>query len=140
MSRNPHRAGARRLLAVPVAAAVAVVLASSLAACGDDDDGGESIADEAGQLADSAGALAVAEALRGVLVAEDLGDDAQRRDIAVLREAVDDLPGNPDVAGIADADGDGRDDDGRVEVRVGGEAACLAIAPSGDTDVHDRAC
>lgn len=125
-----------RLLAVPAL----VALAPLLAGCGDDDNDGESIADEAAQLADSAGAVAVAEALHAILVADDLGDESERRNVDVLREAVDDLPGDPEVVGIADEDGDGRDDDGRVEVRVDDEAACVAIATNGDTDVHDRAC
>ena len=69
-------------------------------------------------MAESAGAGGVAEALRLVLVEDDLGPNQTERDVDVLQESVDDLPGEPEVSGIADDDGDGVDDDGKVEVRV----------------------
>ena len=59
---------------------------------------------------------------------------ASRRDVDVLEESVDDLPGEPEVTGIDDGDGDGRDDDGVVEVHVGDQRACLVIGEPGDGD------
>ena len=126
--------------------AVVAVLPLTLAAgaCGDDDDDGgdtdDGLAQQAEDLAESTGAVALAEGMRATLLAEDVGDDVDRRNVAVLQESAEDLPGDPDVAGITDADGDGRDDDGNVEVRVDDEVACLAVAPDGDVDVTDGSC
>ena len=56
----------------------------------------------------------------------------------MLQEAADGLPGDPTVEGIADTNGDGFDDDGRVEVRVEQERSCLTLPASGDDiDVGD---
>jgi hypothetical protein len=116
-----------------------VLAAGALAGCGDDGDD-DGVVDEAEQVLESAGALTVAESFRTALVAEDVGADVDRRNVTVLTETVDDLPGEPDVAGIADADGDGRDDDGKVEFLVDAEAACVTVAADGDVDVADGSC
>lgn len=112
-------------------------------ACGDDDDpdlGEGDIDERAEDVAESAGARAVAETLRGALVADDLEDGQHARDVAVIEEAVGDLPGEPEVAGIDDGDGDGQDDDGQVEVRVDGESACVSISANGEVDSTGGGC
>jgi hypothetical protein len=117
-----------------VAVAVATAIALPLGGCGDDD--GEA----AGDVAESAGARVVAEAIRVSLLVRDLDDGQRADDVDVLREAVSDLAGEPDVSGIDDSDGDGRDDDGKVEVRVNDEAACLSVADNGEVDVTGGRC
>lgn len=119
-------------------------LSLGLAAC--DDDTRDELADDARdvgeQVEDATGeasARAVAETLRGAIVADDLDGGASRRDVRVLEESIADLPGDPEVTGIDDGDGDGRDDDGVVEVRVGDQRACLQIAePGADDDVGEE--
>ncbi|HEX6422582.1 MAG TPA: hypothetical protein VFZ79_03840 [Acidimicrobiales bacterium] len=129
---------ARRLAVVPLVMAVAVV------GCGDDGDpddaDSDDVVDRAEQVAEDVGAYAVAQSLRASLAGQDLDDDADRRNVDVLEDAVDDLPGDPEVSGIEDTTGDGRDDDGRVAVRVGDEEACLTVGEDGDLDVGDSAC
>ena len=130
----------RRIFALVAASALAL----GLAAC--DDDTRDEIADDARdvreEVEDVAGetsARAVAETLRGAILAEDLDGGASRRDIDVLEESVADLPGEPEVTGIEDGDGDGRDDDGIVEVQVGDQRACLQIAePDAGDDVGEE--
>jgi hypothetical protein len=124
-----------------LAALAAVLLVAGGAACGDDDGGGrgDDPDDDLGEQAESAAARVVAEALRVVLVADD-GPDTDRRTVAVLEESVADLPGEPDVSGISDEDGDGLDDDGAVEVSVNDEVACLTVTEEGDVDVTGGAC
>jgi hypothetical protein len=138
---HPRSRGRRRWRLVPVAAVMAAA-ALLVGACGDDEDGdaGGEIEREAGDLVEGAGARAVAEALRATLVSEDLGATEHALDIPVIQEAVADLPGSPDVTGIEDADGDGQDDDGRIQVEVEDEAACIDIAENGETDVSGGAC
>lgn len=97
------------------------------------DDVQEDVEDVAGE----ASARAVAEALRGAIVADEGDDDL--RSVAVIQENIDDLPGDPEVVGIADADGDGLDDDGLIEVRVGDQAACLELTRD-DANVENGAC
>ena len=73
-------------------------------------------------------ARAAAEAMRGLLQAKNLDANQTVRDVAVLQESVaDDLPGDPSVSGIDDADGDGKDDDGKVQVVVGDQTACITV-------------
>jgi hypothetical protein len=98
--------------------------------------------DEAEEKAKQAGARASAEALRVSLKAQD--SDAGTggvRNIEVLREAADDLPGDVDVTGVSDGNGDGIDDDGLVEVSVDDEFACVTLPESGDKiDVSGGRC
>ena len=136
-------------------ATVLFVLLGALGACGDDsgtsEQAGELIDEarkEAREAADaveeagkSASARAIAEAVRAALVVEDLEGDQNLRDVDVLREAVGDLPGDPQISGIEDSNGDGRDDDGQLEVVVNSERACLSLPDnSGDIDVKNGAC
>jgi hypothetical protein len=123
---------ARRTLAA--AAATLALLAAG--GCGDDDGDGEPFE----QLAENAGARSVAEALRVSLQAQDLRDDQHVDDVATIEAAVDDLPGDPDLSGIEDGDGDGRDDDGKIGVRVNDEAACVTVHDNGEVDVSGDPC
>ena len=118
------------------------------ASCGDDDDGGDNADDEAQELEEDAedliqegGARAAAETVRASLVARNLDEDEHLRDVAVLEEAIDNVPGGPEVSGLDDGDGDGRDDDGRLQLKVGDESACVAVSEDGQTvDVEGGAC
>jgi hypothetical protein len=131
----PSRRRWHRLLAFPL------VLGLVLAACGDDDDTGDGIDQEIEDAAEGGSARVLAEALRGLLLAEDIGGpDVDRRRVDVLLETVDDLPGSPEVTGIEDNDGDGLDDDGRLQAQVDDEVACIAVDDSGDTDVDSGPC
>jgi hypothetical protein len=121
------------------AALVLLFFVAGLTACGDDDSAGDDADNGPAEVAESAAARVVAEALRVVLV-EDDGPATDRRKVDVLQESVDDLPGTPDVSGIVDDDGDGLDDDGNVDVHVNGETACLSVADDGDVDVTGGAC
>lgn len=118
---------------------VAALIGGIALACNSDDDGDPAV-DDVAEASESAGARGVAEALRLVLIEDDLDADQHVRDVDVLQESIDDLPGEPDVQGIADEDGDGRDDDGKVEVLVNDEAACMSIAMDGDVDVTGGEC
>jgi len=60
--------------------------------------------------------------------------------VVIIEAAVRDLPGDPEVSGIEDADGDGRDDDGNVNVRVDDESACVTVHDNGEVNVSDDAC
>lgn len=138
--------------------ALSIALAGMLGACGDDNRAAVSqraeealtdarqraqeAADAVEQGGQRAGARAVAEAIRAALVVQNLEADQNVRDVAVLREAVGDVPGAPQVSGIDDADGDGRDDDGKIEIAVDAERACLTLpdGEGGDIDVAAQAC
>jgi hypothetical protein len=121
---------------------VAGALVVGAAACGDDDvrksidEAREDVEDAVG----AAGARAAAEVLRGILLARDLDEGETLRDVAVLRDAVEDLPGDPEVARLHDRSGDGKDDDGRIELRVGDQRACIEVADNGEVDVSGGAC
>jgi hypothetical protein len=121
------------------------VLAGLLAAsCGDDDDADDDAAEEtvedAEDVIESAGARGVAEALRLSLIAQEGENEENRLDVGTIQEAVDDLPGEPEVSGIGDDDGDGKDDDGNLEVHLEGEVACVSINETGDVDVTGGSC
>jgi hypothetical protein len=138
-TNDSHRHGPVRRAGTIVA--LLALVAGTAAGCGDDDAPSTDDPDQsAGEVLESAGARGVAEAVRVALVAEDLGPDEHERDVDVIEESIEDLPVDPDVEGLTDDDGDGRDDDGRVEVRVNSEAACISIAMDGDVDVTGGAC
>jgi hypothetical protein len=131
--------------------AVSLLFASLLllpfaAACSSDTtdnakDAVESAKDDAGDAVDTASARGQAEALRASLEGNQTADDEGVRSVSVLEGAVDDLPGDPDVSGIDDSDGDGLDDDGKVQITVDDESACLTLPESGDDiDVTDGDC
>jgi len=98
--------------------------------------------DEAGKDAssavDSAGARGAAEYVRGRVKA---ADDQDPRSVKLLQGYADDLPSQAKVTGIDDQDGDGLDDDGKVQFTVGDTSSCLTIPKTGtDTQVSDDAC
>jgi hypothetical protein len=137
-TRHPLR---RRRLAL----LASVALAALTAGCGDDDDAGdddddndpEQLIEDIEDLAEGAGARGLAEGLRLSLLTE---DEEDRRTVSAIRDAADRLPGEPEVAGIEDGDGDQRDDDGTIEVRVEDEAACVSISGDGSVDVTGERC
>jgi len=93
------------------------------------------------QGADTLAARAVAEELRAGLKLQHLREGESPRDVRVLNDVVRALPGNPRVTGITDADGDGKDDDGKVETHVDDGTACLTISADGnDTNVDNGPC
>ncbi len=98
--------------------------------------------EEAEEAAQKAGARATAEGFRVSIKAQDTDDDTGGvRNVEALREAAEDLPGDPDVNGIRDGDGDGVDDDGFVELKVDDEFACVTLPESGDeVDVTGGRC
>jgi hypothetical protein len=118
---------------------IVVVLLAAIACSADDDSAGDDPDNDLGEQAASAEARAVAEALRVVILA-DGSDGPERREVASLQENVDDIPGDPDISGIADDDGDGLDDDGKIEITVDDEVACLTVAEAGDVDVTGGSC
>jgi hypothetical protein len=122
---------------------LAVVGLMAAGACDDDTRGkAKETVESAKQKAGEAGARAAAEAFRASLKAQD-ADNATGgvRNAAALQDAAKDLPGDPEITGINDADGDGRDDDGYVQAKVGDENACITLPESGDDiDVSGGAC
>lgn len=101
----------------------------------------ESAKDDAAKTADEVQARTTAEALRTSLKGNDTADKEGIRSVAAINEAVKDLPGDPEVTGIDDADGDGLDDDGKVQVVVDESQSCLTLPAKGeDTKVEDGAC
>jgi hypothetical protein len=105
-------------------------------ACGDDDG-----AEDVEETVEQAQARAAAEWMRGDLLGRDLRSDEHLRDVSVLEDSAENIPGSPDVTGIDDTTGDGRDDDGNVEIVVGDEAACVRVSEDGDSvDVEGGTC
>jgi hypothetical protein len=129
-----------------VAALAVMWFTAMLVACSDETedkvrDAAESVREDAENVAGRGAARVLAEELRAGLKAKDLPSGQTERDVAVLNAVVRDLPGDPDITGIEDGDGDGKDDDGKVEAHVGDQAACLTISEDGkDTDVENGAC
>lgn len=133
----------------PMANVLLAVLAATLAAsaCSDDTrdkigDAAESVQEDVESATEEARARAAAEAFRASIKADDI-DDARggAREIALLQESAEDLPGDSVAQGIVDGDGDGVDDDGFVEFRVGDAVVCVTLPATGDDiDVTDGAC
>ena len=138
-SFNEHASGntgrMKRILACLLVAASVLVGG----ACDDDSDG-QNVREEVEDAVGGATALAAAESMRAALEAQDLGSGETLRSVSVLQENADDVPGDPEVSGIADADGDGNDDDGQVELKVGDQAACVTVTSQNDVSVDDGAC
>jgi hypothetical protein len=101
----------------------------------------DSATDDAATAADQTAARVAAEALRASLKANDTADEEGIRSVAAIEEATADLPGNPEISGVEDSDGDGLDDDGQVQVTVDDEQACISLPAEGeDTEVTGGAC
>lgn len=123
--------------------ALAAVVLLTAGACSDDagnevNDAVDAVEDRVGE----AGARAGAEAFRVTLENEDAdGANGGLRNVDVLQAAAEDLPGDPEIVGIADGNGDGVDDDGFVQFNVGDEAACVEVPASGNNvEVTGGAC
>ena len=136
----------RRLLAA-LATLLAVGLAfSPLASCSSDTrekagDAVDSAKDDAAKAADTVQARTTAEALRVSLKGNDTADKEGIRSVKAIQQAAEDLPGDPKVTGIEDGDGDGLDDDGKVQVTQDGKDACLSLSETGeDTTVDGGPC
>jgi hypothetical protein len=133
----------RRFLAALAATWFAVM---ALVACSDDtqdkvEDAASSVREDAENIAGKGAAFVLAQELRAALKAKDLENGETERDVSVLNAVVQDLPGDPDITGIEDGNGDGKDDDGKVEAHVSDQTACLTISEDGkETDVKDDAC
>jgi hypothetical protein len=122
--------------------ALVVVGLMAVGACDDDTrDKAEETVEDVKEKAGEAGARAAAEAFRASLKAQDDDVAGGVRNVDVLRKAAEDLPGDPEITGIDDTDGDGRDDDGYVQATVGDENACITVPETGDDiDVTGGAC
>ena len=140
-----------------LAPAFALTLLLGASACSDDtndkvsdaaDSVGSDVSDAAGNIREHAedgagavGARTQAEALRASLKGNDTADAEGVRSVAAINEAATDLPGDVEVTGVDDADGDGLDDDGRVQVDQGDQSACVILPAEGeDTTVENGAC
>ncbi len=101
----------------------------------------ESAKDDAAETVDDASARGQAEALRASLKGNDTADEEGVRSVAAIRQAAEDLPGDPEVTGVEDGDGDGLDDDGKVQITVGGSSACVSLPETGgEIDVSGGEC
>ena len=78
-----------------------------------------------------------AEALRASLSSNDTAAEDGLRSVAALQEVADDLPGDPEVTGIEDGDGDGLDDDGKVQVDQDDASACVTLPEAGDDSTQE---
>lgn len=144
----------RRSLALPL---LAVALCFGSVACSDDtkdkakdtlDSAKEDAKETASDVKDNAEegmgvaqARAAAIALQGGLKANQTARDDGARSVKAINEVADKIPGSPEISGVEDADGDGFDDDGKVQVTVGDYSACLTIEANGTgSDISDGAC
>ena len=109
---------------------LAVAVASVLSACGS----------STKKTVNQVGARAAAEAVRAQLKAADLKNGETVRDLRRIQDAIDKLPGDPTITGLADKNNDGKDDDGDVQFTVGNQSACLSAHDNGRIDVSDGAC
>jgi hypothetical protein len=112
------------------ALAVVITVCLSVAAC----------SSSAKKSLNEAGARAAAETARGVLKSKNLEQGESLRNVSVLNDAVDKVPGSPEITGISDGNGDGKDDDGNVQFTVGDQHACLTVQDNGAVDVTDGTC
>jgi hypothetical protein len=124
-----------RLLLVPIA-----VAALGVGAFGCDE--AEEVGEDVQEGVEGATARTAAEGFRVAVRAQDTDDETGGvRNIDALNSAADDVPGDPDIVGIEDTTGDGIDDDGLVEIRVGDQRACVELPESGnEIDVTGDPC
>src|SRR3954470_17451577 len=95
-------------------------------------EGAKSVQSDISSDVNKASARATAEGMRASLKGNSDADTKGVRSVSVLNQVVKDLPGNPTVTGIVDANGDGLDDDGLVQVDENGESACVTLPPTGE--------
>jgi hypothetical protein len=133
----------------PITTIVLAVLAATLvvSACSDDardkiGDAANSVREDVESKSEEVRARTAAEAFRASIKADDLNDArGGARELALLHESAEDLPGDSVAGGIDDGDGDGVDDDGFVEFVVGDAAVCVTLPATGDDiDVSGGRC
>lgn len=94
---------------------------------------------DATSAVDSAGARGAAEYVRGRVKIGGTKNDP--RTMSALETYVGELPSQVKVSGLKDSNGDGMDDDGKVQFTVGNKSSCLTLPESGsNTQVTDGAC
>lgn len=99
------------------------------------------VKDNAAAAVDYTAARAAAEALRASLKGNDTADKKGIRSVDAIDQAGSDLPGDPDITGVDDGNGDGLDDDGKVQVAVDDAKVCVTLPAEGEnTTVADGAC
>jgi hypothetical protein len=134
------------LLAAPFAVACSEETKDSARETADQlEDDAQRNADELGteldEKADEGQARAAAEDLRVRIKANETASTQGPRSMTAISESAVDVAGDPEIVGAADADGDGLDDDGKVQVNVGGASACVTLPATGDdTSVEGGAC
>jgi hypothetical protein len=137
----------RRSRTVTSALAVSLACLLCVVACSDDGksaadqvkDAAQDAANNVKETANDAAARAVAESYRAALKAK--GGGQPLRTITLLNDVKGTLPGSPDISGITDGNGDGQDDDGKVQVKVNDSQACVTVPATGDlVDVNGGSC
>ena len=107
----------------------------------DAEDNAEKAGDEIEETGDEAQARTAAEDLRARIKANDTANDEGARSVAAINESLEDVAGDPKLEGLEDGDGDGLDDDGKVQITVESSSACLTLPESGeDTTVESGPC
>ncbi|HUP72023.1 MAG TPA: hypothetical protein VM282_03150 [Acidimicrobiales bacterium] len=121
--------------------AVAIGSALWLSACGDDGSTADTAREAAGEIDDAVDAgIARGQAEIFRQRAKDLVRQGESLDsMSVLQEAARDLPRSPTVTGLSDTNGDGRDDDGKVQIEVDDSFACVVVTGT-DIDVSSTRC
>jgi hypothetical protein len=121
--------------------AIALSSAAWVSACGDDSSTADKAREAAGEVDEAVDAgLARGQAEIFRQRAKDLVRQGESLDsMAVLQEAARDLPSDPTVTGLADSNGDGKDDDGKLEITVDDSHACVAVVGS-DISVTGTRC
>jgi hypothetical protein len=122
---------------------IAAAGALSLGACGDDSSStaADRARDAAGEVDDAVDAgLARTQAEIFRQRAKDLVRQGEPLDsMSVLQEAARDLPRSPTITGLGDTNGDGRDDDGKLQITIDESHSCVVVAGS-DIDVTSARC
>ena len=121
--------------------AIAIGSALWLSACGDDDSATNKAREAAGEVDDAVDAgIARGQAEIFRQRAKNLVRQGESLDsMSVLQEAARDLPRTPTVTGLGDTNGDGRDDDGKVEIAIDDSFACVVVTGA-DINVSGARC
>jgi hypothetical protein len=127
-------------------AVVVLVGAFAVAGCSSDTtdkakDTAKSAQEDVEDAAGTGAARIAAEGLRASLKGNATADDEGVRSVKAINDAADELPDDAELSGVDDGDGDGKDDDGKVQVSVGDQQACLTLPATGeDTKVTTGPC